>query len=172
MGHPSGQLWLVQPTGQRSSGEWIDGTLVQRVREAGLSSRSPLAGQFPRQRIEVTEAPDPTAVVNDLYLARRWTDGLPIVPPTIARVRQALRSVSLDSQAVLGDVEPLRGIATVEKIAANAVMAGCRPDYLPVVLAAVQAMLEPAFNMRGVQTTDENVAPLLVLGGPSRAGWG
>ena len=69
----------------------------------------------------------------------------------------------------LGEVEPLRGEATVEKIAANAVMAGCRPEYFPVVLAAVEAMLDPAFNMRGVQTTDENVAPLLIVSGPLAA---
>jgi hypothetical protein len=54
----------------------------------------------------------------------------------------------------------------VEKLAANAVMAGCRPEYFPVVVAAVQALLDPAFNLRGVQTTDENVAPLLLVNGP------
>ena len=63
-------------------------------------------------------------------------------------------------------MEPLGGVATVEKVAANAVMAGCRPEYFPVVLAAVQAILDPAFNLRGVQTTDENVAPLLIVNGP------
>jgi hypothetical protein len=67
---------------------------------------------------------------------------------------------------VLGEVEPLRGEATVEKVAANAVMAGCRAEHFPVVLAAVEAVLDPAFNMRGVQTTDENVAPLLIVSGP------
>jgi hypothetical protein len=67
---------------------------------------------------------------------------------------------------LLGEVEPLKGLATVEKVAANAVMAGCRPEYLPVVLAAVEALLDPAFNLRGVQTTDENVAPLLIVNGP------
>jgi hypothetical protein len=57
-------------------------------------------------------------------------------------------------------------MATVEKVAVNAVMAGCRPEYFPVVLAAVRAVLDPAFNLRGVQTTDENVAPVLVVNGP------
>jgi hypothetical protein len=75
-------------------------------------------------------------------------------------------------------VDPLGGVATVEKVAANAVMAGCEPAHFPVVLAAVQALLDPAFNLRGVQTTDENVAPLLVVNGPLaarlgiNAGWG
>ena len=68
--------------------------------------------------------------------------------------------------AVLGELDPLKGLATVEKVAANAVMAGCRPEYLPVVLAAVRAIADPAFNLRGVQTTDENVTPLVVVCGP------
>jgi hypothetical protein len=67
---------------------------------------------------------------------------------------------------VLGEVEPLKGLATIEKVAANAVMAGCRPDHFPVVLAAVEAALDPAFNLRGLQTTDENAAPLIVVNGP------
>ena len=66
---------------------------------------------------------------------------------------------ALDRHAVLGEMEPLGGVASVEKVAANAVMAGCQPEYFPVVLAAVQAILDPEFNLRGVQTTDENVAP-------------
>ena len=66
----------------------------------------------------------------------------------------------------LGELDPLRGVATVERVAANAVMAGCAPEHFPVVLAAVEALADPAFNLRGVQTTDENVAPLILLSGP------
>jgi len=100
------------------------------------------------------------------------------VPPTLGRVDEMLAGSSLERHAVLGEVEPLGGVATAEKVAANAVMAGCEPSYFPVVLAAVQALLDPAFNLRGVQTTDENVAPLLVVNGPAagrlgiNAGWG
>ncbi|MBC8452148.1 MAG: hypothetical protein H8D70_02885, partial [Rhodospirillaceae bacterium] len=68
--------------------------------------------------------------------------------------------------AVIGELDPLKGVASVEKIAVNAVMAGCRPDYFPIVLAAVQAIAEPDFNLRGVQTTDENVTPLILVNGP------
>ena len=88
------------------------------------------------------------------------------MPPTVARVRQALAFTDRAPTDSLGEVEPLKGLATVEKVAANAVMAGCRPEYLPVVLAAVDCLLDPAFNMRGVQTTDENVTPLLIVNGP------
>jgi len=169
---------VLVPAGQRASGEWIDDTLRARAEEKGLLARSPHAGEFPRQRVELVRDADPVAAVNRLYRERGWTDGLPIVPPTIGRVDEMVAEGSLERHAVLGGVEPLGGLATVEKVAANAVMAGCEPAHFPVVLAAVQALLDPAFNLRGVQTTDENVAPLLVVNGPLaarlgiNAGWG
>jgi hypothetical protein len=162
-------LWVVLPTGQRASGEWIDDTLRQRVEERGLLARTPLAGKFPRHRVEVVRGADPVHEVNALFEARGWTDGLPVVPPTLARVQAMCASTTRAASDVLGEVEPLRGVATVEKVAANAVMAGCQPLHFPVVLAAVEATLDPAFNMRGVQTTDENVAPLLIVSGPLAA---
>ena len=135
-------------------------------------------GQFPRQRVELIRGADPVSEVNRLFRERGWTDGLPIVPPTLARVDDMLGACPLERHAVLGEMEPLGGVASVEKVAANAVMAGCDPPHFPVVLAAVQAILDPAFNLRGVQTTDENVAPLLIVSGPVarrigvNAGWG
>jgi hypothetical protein len=159
-------LWVLVPAGQRASGEWIDDTLRARAEEKGLLARSPRAGEFPRQRVELIRDADPVAAVNRLYRERGWTDGLPIVPPTLGRVDEMVAVGALERHAVLGEVEPLGGVATVEKVAANAVMAGCEPAHFPVVLAAVQALLDPAFNLRGVQTTDENVAPLLVVNGP------
>ena len=159
-------LWVVNPAGQRATGEWIDDTLRRRVEERGLLDRTPLAGRFPRQRVEVVRGPDADAAVNALFTARGWTDGLPVVPPTLGRVDAMVAITTHAPDELLGEVEPLRGAATVEKLAANAVMAGCRPEHFPVVLAAVGAMLEPAFNMRGVQTTDENVAPLVIVSGP------
>ena len=162
-------LWVVLPAGQRASGEWIDDTLRRRAQERGLLSRTPQAGQFRRQRVEVVRAADAVEEVNALFEARGWTDGLPVVPPTLARVEAMGVATARAPSDVLGEVEPLRGEATVEKIAANAVMAGCRPEHFPVVLAAVEAVLDPAFNMRGVQTTDENVAPLIVVSGPLAA---
>jgi hypothetical protein len=171
-------LWVLLPTGQRASGEWIDDTLRERVVEKGLLARTPRVGEFPRQRVELIRDADPVGEVNRLFRERGWTDGLPIVPPALARVDEMLGASPLERHASLGEMEPLGGVATVEKVAANAVMAGCRPEHFPVVLAAVQAILDPAFNLRGVQTTDENVAPLLVVNGPAahrlgiNAGWG
>ena len=101
-----------------------------------------------------------------LYYRRGWTDGLPIVPPTLDRVDAMLRACLRGRNESLGELDPLKGVATVERVAANAVMAGCAPEHFPVVLAAVEALADPAFNLRGVQTTDENVAPLILLSGP------
>lgn len=157
--------WVLLPTGQRSSGEWIDDTLKLRVEEAQLTERTPLVAEFPRQRVEVIRGSN-DAQVSDLFYMRGWTDGLPIVPPTIGRVEHMLRYSMQPAETIIGTLDPLQGVATVEKIAVNAVMAGCEPFYLPVVIAAVEAIVEAEFNLRGVQTTDENVAPLLVVTGP------
>jgi len=161
-----GSLWIVLPTGQQAAGGWIDDTLKQRAAEQGMSARVPLAADFPRQRIEVVRGPGAGERLQELFLRRGWSDGLPVVPPTVARVKHALAFADRAPTEVLGEVEPLKGLASVEKVAANAVMAGCRPEYLPVVLAAVECLLDLAFNLRGVQTTDENVTPLLIVNGP------
>jgi len=161
------RAWIVNPAGQQSAGQWIDDTLAERVRETGMSARTPLAGTFPRTRVEAVPAADIDAHVSALFHARGWTDGLPVFAPTIARVRRMLRATRRNPDHCLGEVDPLKGMATIEKVAANAVMAGCLPSFLPVVVAAVEAILDADFNLRGVQTTDENVAPLLVVNGPA-----
>jgi hypothetical protein len=100
---------------------------------------------------------------------RGVTDGLPVVPPTRERVDRLLGAVpERRADDLLGLVPPNYGRATVEKVAINAVMAGCRPEYLPVVLAAVEAVLDPAFNLHGVLTTTHFAAPLLLVNGPVR----
>ena len=99
---------------------------------------------------------------------RGVTDGLPGVPPTRERVEQALAAVDRPADELVALVPPNYGRATVEKIAVNAVMAGCRPEYLPVVLAAVQAICDEAFDLHGVSATTNAPAPLLVINGPLR----
>ena len=120
------------------------------------------------QQIEVT---DDFEAVQALYLERGWSDGLPIVPPTPERVEAML--ASLDSslftpQQVIAEIPPNWGGATVERLAINAVMAGCRPEYLPIILAAVEAMGDPAFNFYAIQATTHPCAPLLIINGPIR----
>jgi hypothetical protein len=100
------------------------------------------------------------------YQERGWTDGLPIVPPTEAAVRSFLKQTERDPREIVGVLPPRQGEATVERIAANAVMAGCRPEYFPVVLAAIEALADPLFNLDSVQATTHPVAPLIVVNGP------
>jgi len=162
-----GSLWILLPTGQRASGEWIDDTLRSRAEEQGLLDRLTQVARFPRQRVEIVRGPDAERQVNEMFYRRGWTDGLPIVAPTLARVDAMLRAGGQPRNSLLGEAEPLKGLVTVEKVAINAVMAGCEDSHMPVVLAAAEALLEPEFNLRGVQTTDENVTPLLILSGPA-----
>src|SRR3984893_8197294 len=96
------------------------------------------------------------------------TDGLPVVPPTRERVERMLAGSTRPREELIGEVAPNYGRATAEKIAVNAVMAGCRPDYLPVVLASVEAACEPAFNLHGMSTSTHFSAPLIVVNGPIR----
>jgi hypothetical protein len=109
---------------------------------------------------------DDWLAVNELYVERGWTDGLPVVPPTEARVEEFLRRAGRDRLEVVAVLPPRQGEATVEKIAINAVMAGCRPEYFPVLLTAVEAVAEPAFNLDAVQATTHPVTPMLIVNGP------
>ena len=104
--------------------------------------------------------------IDTQYQERGWTDGLPIVPPTERRVRELLEQTPRDPREVVGVLPPRQGEATVEKIAVNAVMAGCRAEYFPVVLAAIEALADPLFNLDSVQATTHPVATLLVVNGP------
>jgi hypothetical protein len=103
------------------------------------------------------------------FVRREWCDGLPVVAPTRERVDAMLAGAHADGGESLGLMAPLWRESTLEKLAVNAVMAGCEPAVFPVIVAAVQAMLDPAFNLYGVQATTHPVAPLLIVSGP-RAG--
>jgi hypothetical protein len=101
------------------------------------------------------------------FVRRDWCDGLPIVGPTRERVDAMLAGAGADGGESLGRMPPLWRECTLQQLAVNAVMAGCEPVHFPVVVAAVQAMLEPAFNLYGVQATTHPVAPLLIVSGPA-----
>jgi hypothetical protein len=105
--------------------------------------------------------------VEELF-ARGVTDGLPVVPPTAERVRAAVAASGCPGDELLGLVAPRHGRATVERVAANAVMAGCRPEYMPVVVAAVRAICDPAFALEGVSGTTDAVTPLIIVNEPIR----
>jgi hypothetical protein len=116
---------------------------------------------------EVFELPDTLEAVEAYFHAQGWTDGLPIVPPTPTRVEAMLGGIDAEADDIVGKIPPLWGEATVEKVAINAVMAGCAPEAMPVLVAALEAMLDPRFNLYGVQATTHPVAPLLIVHGPA-----
>jgi len=132
--------------------------LEERHADARMSARGPAAPVF--------EFAGAFEEVDALYQERGWTDGLPIVPPTEAAVRAFLATTDRDAREVVGVLPPRQGEATVERIAVNAVMAGCRPEYFPVLLAGIEALADPLFNLDSVQATTHPVAPLLVVNGP------
>ena len=100
---------------------------------------------------------------------RGWTDGLPVVPPTEARVERMLTGTTRNPADLVAVVPPDLVDCTVEKVAVNAVMAGCLPEYLPVVLTALEAVCTDDFNMHGVLATTMSVGPVLVVSGPVTA---
>jgi hypothetical protein len=114
------------------------------------------------RRIGVADDADPI----ELCFDRGWSDGLPVTPPTAARVLAMLSGTRRAPDEVVGIVPPDRVACTVEKVAVNAVMAGCKPEYMPVVLTALEAALEPEFGLHGIICTTNAVGPVVMVNGP------
>ncbi len=104
----------------------------------------------------------------EFMFERGLTDGLPVIPPTPERVKRMLTGTRRDPREVIAALPPNMGPATIEKIAANAVMAGCRPEYMPVVIAAMEAVATPEFNAHGIMSTTWGATPVIVVNGPIR----
>jgi len=126
--------------------------LNARMGGTGLSTR----------RVEFAELEDDFEAMFD----RGWSDGLPLVPPTEARVMRMLEGTTRAPSDIVANVAPDLVDVTVEKIAVNAVMAGCKPEYLPVVIAAVEAICTEEFNIHGLLATTMSVGPVFVVNGP------
>lgn len=118
----------------------------------------------PSRSYEVADAFE----ANELFQDNGWTDGLPIVPPTEAAVGRFLEAASLAPGVVVGTEPVRRRRITAEKVAIAAVMAGCRPDCMPVVVAIVKAMCEPEFGLHGSTASTGGSAPFVVVNGPVR----
>ncbi len=140
--------------GSRSVDPDIAPKLNARFRSHGLSSR-----HFSLAPLE-DEA--------EALYSRGFSDGLPLVPPTIERTLAMLEGTSRKCDEVVAVVPPDLVACSVEKVAINAVMAGCRPEYLPVVLAAVEAVCTDEFNMHGLLATTMSVGPVMIVNGPIR----
>ncbi len=116
---------------------------------------------------EEIRLPDDLELVNDHFYKKGWTDGLPIIPPTEERIEKMLAGMPWrDPDTLIGLVPPFQGKATLRKVAINAVMAGAKSDYLPVIIAALEATLEERYGLHHRQTTTHAAAPLLIISGP------
>ena len=102
----------------------------------------------------------------EFYEAKGWTDGLPVIPPTESSVRAMIGTVALDPEHEIAFIKERRISVTVEKVAINAVMAGCRPEYMPVIVAALEAMGDPLFSYHGPATSTGGAAVLMLVNGP------
>jgi hypothetical protein len=119
-------------------------------------------GTLVSRKIEYAETDDPV----ELAFARGWTDGLPVTPPTDERVLAMLKGTTRKPGEIVGKIPPYLADCTVEKAAINAVMAGCKPEYMPVLLAALEAALEPVFTLHGVLATTYFSSPVIIVNGP------
>jgi hypothetical protein len=119
----------------------------------------------PRLTSDSLELPGPLEAIEACF-ENGWSDGLPVVPPTPEAVTVMLSAANLAPDAILG-VEPVKGaVITAEKAAINAVMAGCKPEYMPVVAAAVDAITQPEFNLHGITVSTMGAAIMLIVNGP------
>lgn len=102
----------------------------------------------------------------EFFFDKPWSDGLPVVTPTEERIERMLAGTPRVPEEIVGAIPPALETATVRSVAVHAVMAGCRPEYLPVILTGLEAILENSFNINGIQATLHAVAPLLIANGP------
>ena len=146
-------LPVFQPgCGSKSVEPGVAEHLQVKYGDAGLKSRT----------IEFGDYDDPIEVCFE----RGWSDGLPVVPPTDVRVMRMLQGTTRNRDEIVGRIPPNLSECSVEKVAINAVMAGCKPEYLPVVLAAVEAALEPVFTLHGLLATTYFSSPIIIVNGP------
>ena len=160
MARPAAQIdWASLPAWRPGCGsKHLDPAVYDALRAD--ADESPIRAR----RIEIAPSDDVTEFMFD----QGFSDGLPLVPPTPERVMRMLGGTHRDPQDVIATVPPNMGVATVEKIAINAVMAGCKPEYMPVIIAAVEAVCTDAFNIHGVTATTMGAAPVMIINGPIR----
>jgi len=179
---------LLRLEGDRETGrtvgwdlsEWRSLTGVSRLgdglppHQPGCGSRSVEPGMAEALRVRFGDTGirsraieiGPEADALEACYDRGWTDGLPVVPPTPERILRMLAGTRRDPRDIVGEIPPELAPCTVEKVAVNAVMAGCRPEYMPVVLAALEAALDPGFTLHGVTCSTCFSSPVIIVNGP------
>ncbi|MPZ44766.1 MAG: hypothetical protein GEV05_15455 [Betaproteobacteria bacterium] len=127
---------------------------------------APEATFLESERATRMEAPPDQESFDRLARDRCWTDGLPLVPPTLPRVETRIAAGGYDRDEVIAHVAPAFGAATIERIAVNAAMAGCPPEAMPVLIAAIEALCDPGFNLQGIQATTNPATACIIVNGP------
>ena len=162
---------VPHPFGVRARGELpllADDVAAQIAMLVSQSSRS-VAGSDgePAQRADILAVPADIESLHRFCAEQQLSDGLPVIPPTRERVGRVLAQAAEPADAVIARIAPAYGEATVARIAANAVMAGCVPACVNVLVAAVRAIAAPEFNLQGIQATTNSAAVWLVVNGPA-----
>ena len=155
--HPLGG---IDPTLVRAKAETVVGQVLDALTRDPIAPRAAAVAGGARG----VDAPDDLDAFQAWAMDARWSDGLPVLPPTPERVARVLGA--RDGARLVATLAPLEGRATLESIAINAALAGAGPEHVPVIVAAVQALAEPRFNLNAIQTTTHPCTPLLIVNGP------
>ncbi len=155
---------------RRMADEQIDG-IIQGLTSVSASPKTGAVGLNTSKTtevftVEMDESPEGLDAVNRFLAERDWSDGIPVMPPTPVAVERMLGATKRQPQDVLMVMEPGFGLATVEKIAINAVMAGCRPEYLPVLLASIDCLAQPQINHCDLQVFVYSQARIILFDCP------
>ena len=158
-----------RPTIARNIEDVLVDQIVRQLTDVGTSHEESIAAAEPADRDVVFTGT--FEQVNEHFLANQWSDGLPIVPPTIEKVEAFLRYTDRSADEVLGILHPSLAAATVWNVAVNGVMAGCRPEYMPVLLAIVEVMADPEYGLKHGGSTPGWEA-MIIVNGPIREALG
>ncbi len=168
-GHP--MAVVPHPFGLRTREE-IRGIAEKCVEDIARIALDPKAGASGSKapgaapRAARVEAPEEAEDFDQFCITRRWSDGLPLRPPTLDRVERMIKTSGRAADEIIATVQPGFGAATVEGIAINAVMAGCKPEYMRTLIAAVEAFTDRRFNLQGIQATTNPATAMIVVNGP------
>ncbi len=171
LGLPAARIAVfTHPLGGLSDHDIVERSakLYEDVRQQ-LTQPAPTPTSVQVSTLSRLQAPADPQDLQAWFFERHWSDGFPVIAPTPEAVAAMVKGSGRPGHDTVGVVPPRLGVATVEQIAVNAVMAGCRPQHMPVLLTAVEAMLEPRFNLASLQATTHPVAPLLIVHGPIAA---
>jgi len=156
----------LQPIAAAAFDQMVDDLVRPLTAEEAKPSQVQKQHENSNIKVTGTDYEDAYQNVNDLFLDSHWADGLPIVPPTPALVKAMLAATTRSPDEVLGQAAPKNGTATVEKIAVNAVMAGAKPEYFPVILAAMDGFLDKHYDLTHMQASTGSFTPVVIVNGP------